>query len=216
MTTTSTVNRSSPAFVSTAPAGGENGSMDQDNAALLPDPSLSGFGGDSIASLAMLLSRVDEDDRTQARAVARKEDSAALRDADAEVDAMRQKADSDGEAATWTGVGDIAAGAGTAVSGFVPASSGGSVDWQKAVQGMSKSSEGFGQIESGIDKTEAEYQDAEAAKQSAAAQADVRAYDVARTDVEDANASIQKVEQFLEQALQAENASRLTAASYRA
>jgi septation ring formation regulator EzrA len=57
--------------------------------------------------------------------------------------------------------------------------------------------------------------DASAARFDAEAQSDLRRYNEAQGDVQTANQAMQKVEQFLDQIQQTENATRLTAATFR-
>ncbi len=187
---------------------------------LLPAPSDTNLGGASIEQLAMLLTRADEQDRNQARALQQTADAAATAEDSQQVQAMRQKADSDRDAAIWSGAGDIVAGAFTAASACVDApaqgAASGTIDWHAALEAGAKASPGVAAIVSGGCKASGEQDDASAAQSGASAQADLRRYDEARDDAQAASDSIQKVEQFLDQILETQNATRLAAASLRA
>jgi hypothetical protein len=197
---------------------------------LLPDPTDSALGGGSIEQLAVILTQADEQDRTQSRALEQTADNAATREENQQVDAMRQKADSDRDAAMWTGVGEIVGGALTAGSACVTASANaadgtarsdgvpprGNVDWHAALEAAAKASPGVGTIASGACSASGQEDDASASKSGAAAQADLRRCNEARDDAQAANDSIQKLEQFLDHVLETQNATRLAAAGLRA
>ncbi len=212
-----------PSAVNQATLAGSTSSVDTSDAPLLPEPS-GGLCGSSVESLAALIMQADQQDRAQSRTLETTEDNAALQDSNRQVAALRQKADDDRDSALANGVGEAAAGALTMGSAFFSSpsastagsSSGQSFNWNSALQGGSKAAEGAADIVAASKKGDAEQRDADAAQYSAASQADVRAYEAARSDAQDADASMQKVEQFLQQYQQAANASQLTAASYRA
>ncbi|HSY23011.1 MAG TPA: hypothetical protein VK841_12885 [Polyangiaceae bacterium] len=176
------------------------------------------LGGDSVASLAALIMQTDQQDRTQARTLESTEDNAALQDSNRQVAALREKADDDRDSALANGIGEAASGVLTMGSAcFAPPSpSNTGFNWNTGLQGAAKAAEGAGAIVSAVKKGDAEQADATAAQYAAASQADARAYDAARSDAQEADESMQKVEQFLQQYQQMENASKLTAASYRA
>jgi hypothetical protein len=206
-----------PSAASQATLASSTATTDAGNAPLLPEPS-AGLGGDSVASLAALIMQADQQDRTQARTLESTEDDAALQDSNRQVAALRQKADDDRDSALANGIGEAASGALTMGSAcFAPPSpTSTGFNWNTGLQGAAKAAEGVGAIVSAVKKGDAEQSDATAAQYAAASQADARAYDAARSDAQDANDSMQKVEQFLQQHQQTENASKLTAASYRA
>jgi hypothetical protein len=215
MTTVSATN--GPSAASQATVASSTSSADPSDAPLLPEPS-GNLGGGSVASLAALIMQADQQDRTQARTLERTEDNAALQDSNRQVAALRQKADDDRDSALANGIGEAASGALTMGSAcFAPPSpTSQGFSWNTGLQGAAKAAEGAGAIVSACKKGDAGQDDATAAQDSAASQADVRAYETARSDAEDADASMQKVEQFLQQFQETENASKLTAATYRA
>jgi hypothetical protein len=194
---------------------------------LLPEPAPCGLCDGSIAQLAMLLTEADEQDRTASRQIEDVADQAASQDENDRVVQMRAKASADENQAFASGLGDIAGGAcmvGGAV--FTPGSGsqGGlsespdtshGIDWSGALNGGGKALPGVGQIVAGQYKGAADRADADAARFDAQAQADIRRYNQAESDAQAANASMQRVEQFLDQIQQTENATRLSAASYR-
>ena len=215
MTMVSAANGPSAANQATTTSSAATTSADE--APLLPEPSGS-LGGDSVASLAALIMQADQQDRTQARTLERTEDNAAPQDSNRQVAALRQKADDDRDSALATGIGDFASGGLTMGSAcFAPPSpTSQGFNWNAGLQGAAKAAEGAGTIVSACKKDDAEQADATAAQYAAASQADARAYDSARSDAQEADDSMQKVEQFLQQYQQTENASKLTAVSYRA
>ena len=191
--------------------------VDSSDAPLLPEP-FGELGRGSVASLAALIMQADQQDRTQSRALERTEDNAAVQDSNRQVAALRQKADDDRDSALANGIGEAASGALTMGSACFapPSSTSQGFSWNSGLQGAAKAAEGAGAIVSACKKGDAEQADASAAQYAATSQADVRAYDTARSDAQDADASMQKVEQFLQQYQQTENASKLTAATYHA
>jgi hypothetical protein len=216
MTTLSAVNRSSP--IQETPDVAGTPPVAASAASLLPEPSVAGFGGDSVAALAALLTRADEQDRAHGRALEHTEDAAAMKDADQEVEAMRERADDDEKAAVTNGVAEAAGGALTIGSAFVasPADPKKDINWNTALQGGAKLSEGVGKILAAGYTASAEQDGATAAKFGAASEADVRAYNEAHDEAQAASDAMQKVEQFLDQFQQTNNATRLLAANFRA
>jgi hypothetical protein len=180
-----------------------------------------------IGQLGILLTRADEQDRTSALQMENAADQAAMRDANDRVAQLRAKADADRDSALATGLGEIAEGACSVGAGFVPASnssaSGGSpsaganhgMDWIATLGGGGKALRGVGDVIGGVSKGEADRDEAEAARFDAQAQADTRRYERAQSDEQATNEAMQKVEQFVDQTQQAQNAARLAAATFR-
>jgi hypothetical protein len=172
----------------------------------------------SVEALASLLTQVDEQDRSSTRVLEQKADHAATLEDNQRVEEMRQKADDDESQAWANGLCGIAGGALTAGSAFVSSPPAGSKgpNWVTALQGAGKAVPDIGTIVAGGFKAAVDRDDANAAQFEDQAQADLRRYGEAHDDLQSANESIQKVQQFLDQVLQTENASRLVAAGYRA
>jgi len=180
-----------------------------------------------IGQLAILLTRVDEQDRTSARQIEDAADQAAMRDANDRVEHLLAKADADRDSALATGIGDMAGGACMVGSAFVPATgSSGSgslessvsnrtIDWNAALNGGGKALPGVGEVIGGECRADAERDDGDAARLEAQAQADIRRYDRAQRDEQAADEAMQKVEQFVDQTQTSENAARLVAATFR-
>lgn len=201
------------------------------------------LSSDSIAQLAMLLTQADEQDRTSSRQIESIADHAATQEENERVAQLRVKADDDEHQALASGIAGIAGGALTVVGAFVPAggasgvsttaaptaaASGASeiaaptaaacaprVNWHEILSGAAEVSPNAGGIVAGGYKAGADRADAGAAAAEAHAQADIRRFDQAHGDAQAANESIQKVEQFLDQIQQTQNAARLTAATIR-
>lgn len=191
--------------------GDPRASGDSDPAAILPDPGVD-LGDGSISQLAVLLTRADEQDRAAARQIEDAADKAATQAANERVQQLREKADADRSQGIAQGLLGIAGGVCTALGGFAAKDSAGRLGLEGGGQAMPA----FGQVVGAQFKSEAEEADANAAQLDAQAQADIRRYDEAHDDEEAASQSLQKVEQFLDQAEQAENATRLAAATFRA
>jgi hypothetical protein len=182
-----------------------------------------------IGRLAILLTRMDEGDRASARRIEDAADQAAMDDANRRVTQLLAKADADRDSAFAKGIGDIAGGACVAGAAFFPPATGPNqapccesstagrpIDWNAILNGGGKALPGIGEMVAGQYEGEAGRDNAEAAKLEAEAQADMRRYDRAQTDEKAANDAMQKVEQFLDQAQQTENATRLAAATFQA
>jgi hypothetical protein len=164
-----------------------------------------------ISQLAVLLTRADEQDRISARQIEDAADRAATQDSENRVAQLQAKADADRSQALVTGSFTIADGMCTAAGGFFEKDS-------KARQGLNGSSagmQGLGQMLGGSYRGESDRDDADAARFEARAQSDVRLYERAQGDERAAADSMQKIEQFLDQFQQTENATRLAAATYR-
>jgi hypothetical protein len=194
--------------------------------ALLPEPALGGLGDGSMAALAMLLTKADQQDRTESRQLEDAADQAASRDDSDRVAQLQAKASADETQAMVSGIAGIAGGAcmlagaafpsGSALNQNVGCEGTVSYDWNGALNGVGKALPDSSQVLSGPYRGAGDRAEAEAAKFEAQAQADLRRYGQAHEDAQAANESIQKVEQFLNNVQQTENATRLTAATYRA
>jgi hypothetical protein len=173
----------------------------------------------AIARLAILLTQADEQDRTNARRVEQSADHAAMQEENDRVQQLRDKADADSKEAWVSGAFTMAGGLCTIGSAFFPGGNergaGRPFDTRASLEGAAKVMPGLGTIFSGGFKTDADRAEADAAGHQARADANVRLYNEAHDDVQAANESIQKVTQFLDQAQQTRNATRLNAASYR-
>jgi hypothetical protein len=191
---------------------------------LLPVPAGGGLGDGSLSTLAALLTRADQVDRAASRRIETAADEAAMRDAQAHAQALINKADADRDEGLASGIGDGISGVCSIATAFVGESttsnkagaSGGGFGWTAALRGAGSGAEAGGKVASGLFHANADLDDADATTDDARAQGDVRRYNQAHDDTLAANASIQRVEQFLDQVQQAENATRLAAASYRA
>jgi hypothetical protein len=187
-------------------------------ASLVPPPA-GGLGDDAMTAIAILLTQADDNDRDTSRKIEDAADNAAVIDANARVNQMLDKANQDRDGALCSGLLGIAGGAFTIASGFVPdgkcLATGAQVstNWTALADGASKITPSLGSIVAGAYKATADRDDADAAKVEASEQLDIRRYNEAHEDVQAAEASIQKVEQFLQGVLESENAARLTAAS---
>jgi hypothetical protein len=187
---------------------------------LLPEPGECGLDDGCIAQLAILLTKADAQDRSNARRVEQSADRAAMQEENKRVQQLRDKADADGKAAWVSGALTMAGGLCTIGSacfqGGNESGAGKPFDKRVALEGASKVMPGLATLFSGGLKADADRADADAAGHQARADADVRLYNAAHDDVQAANESLQKVTQFLDQAQQTRNAMRLTAATYRA
>lgn len=187
-------------------------------ASLLPEPTCSGLSCGSVASLAALITAVDEQDRSGARELQQTTDHLAMQEQEQRVQAMRQKADDDMSQAWASGLAGMASGALTIGSAFVnaPAQGSSSPCWGTALQGAAKAAPDIGALFAAGYKVAADRDDANAAHFEVEADADLRTYAEAGDDAQSANDSIQKVRDFLDQLQQTESATRLAAAGYRA
>jgi hypothetical protein len=165
-----------------------------------------------IGQLAILVARADEQDRASARQVEDAADQAAMEDANQRVSELRAKADADENAGLAEGIGDIGGGVCTIGAGLSAPSGARHLAFAAGTTALP----GAGKVVQAVFKGESGRDEADAARFEAQAQADLRKYDRARSDEQAANDSIQKVEQFLNQAQQTENATRLAAATFRA
>jgi len=180
---------------------------------LLPEPS-GAMSEDAFANLAALLTRADQADAKDASSLQQVADQAATQEDDERVAKMREKADKDEAQGVWAGIGDIAGGLAALGGAFVTRDPAGQIDWRNGLaNGVKPVLSGSGAVIAGVYKGEADRSDADAAQAEARSQADVRRSQQMQQRATDANNSIQKVEQFLEQIQQTKNATRLAAAT---
>lgn len=181
-----------------------------------------------IGQLAILLTRADEQDRTSARQTEDAAEQAAVTDENDRVEQLRAKADNDGNAALASGIADIAGGAClVGAAAFAPAAASSKavssdstvaahgLDWNATFNGVGRALPGVGEVIGSELRGAAERDDADAARLEAQAQADIRRFNRAQSDEQAIHESMQKVEQFVDQTQQAENAARLAAATFR-
>ena len=198
---------------------------DGGSTALLPEPGASGLCDGSLAQLSMLLTQADEQDRAASRQIETTADQAATREENERVAQLQTKARDDESQAVASGVAGIAGGAITVVGAFVggpsasnaagASSAGQSTDWHQVLSGVGAAAPKVGDLVAGQFKGDADNADASAARFDAEAQSDLRRYNEAHDDAQAANQSMQKVQQFLDQVQQTENATRLAAATLR-
>jgi hypothetical protein len=169
---------------------------------------LCGVGDGAVMQLAKLLTQADQQDRSAARQVEDAADQAAMQNANERVAELHRKADADRDGALAAGIGGIAAGLCTAAPAACEAS--------RWLAGAANVAEKSGELVGGLYKGESGHADAVAAKFQALSEADIRRFNQAHEDMQGANASIQKVEQWVEQTQQTQNATLLAAATYRA
>jgi hypothetical protein len=195
-----------------------DGHSDAVGEGLLPEPTVEGFSDDSFAALAMLLTKADQQDRTSARQIEDSADQAAMKHANDRVQHMREKADADQSAAFVDGALGILGGACTMGSAAFAQPCPGESGFNDctALKGAGEASPKAGELFSAMYKGDAGRDDANAAASEAQSQANIRRFNQAHEDVQAANQSIQKVQQFLEQLLSTRNATLLTAAAYKA
>jgi ribosomal protein L12E/L44/L45/RPP1/RPP2 len=190
--------------------------------ALLPAPLDAGLGGDSMATLAMLITQADEQDSASARKLQDVADSAAITQDDQRVAQMMDKANQDQLQGLATGIGDIVGGVATGVGGCLSDGTGeaakaadGStrVNDRAIADGIGKAMPGLGTIVASGYKAAGDRDDARAAQYEAGAQIALHQYDEAHGAEQAADASVQKVAQFLQTLQQSQNESRSAAAS---
>jgi hypothetical protein len=193
------------------------GGADAGSAALLPAPAACGLCDGSIAELSMLLTKADEQDRTASRQLETIADQAATREANDRVAQMQAKASADESQGLAAGVAGIAGGALSVMGAFVsmPSAPDGAGAWRQILSGVAGAAPKVGDLVASQYKGIADRADVDASRSDAQSQADIRRYNQAHEDAQAADQSMQKVEQFLDQVQQTENASRLTAATYR-
>ncbi len=189
---------------------------------LLPQPFSAGLGGDAMAALAMLLTRADQQDSASARKLQDAADSAAVSQDSQRVAQMMDKADQDEAQGLATGIADIAGGVATAVGGALSDGTGAGakaadgasdVNERAIADGIGKAMPGLGSIVAGAYRAAGDRDDARAAQFEAGAQIALHRYDEAHGAEQAADASVEKVAQFLQTLQQSQNESRSAAAS---
>jgi hypothetical protein len=183
--------------------------------ALLPEPSPLALGSDAFTALAALITQADQQDSAAARKQQDEADTAAIVQDNARVAQMMDKASQDESQGLATGLGDIAGGVATAVGGCLPDGTGSATktSYRAIADGIGKAMPGVGTIVASSYKSQADRDDAQAASDEAAAQVALRRYDAAHSAEQSADASVQKVAQFLETLIQTADGSRSAAAS---
>jgi len=189
---------------------------------LLPEPA-GWLGSGSMTALAALLTRADEQDRTDARSIEDASEKAAAGLEAQRVQEMNSKAASDLDGAIAGGIGEIVGGSLTAASGVVPSSgaadasaSTDATDWRAVLRGAGQAAPGAGSIVAGSYKADADADDAGAAMADAEAQAEIRREGRAHEDFQAADDSIRKVCELLQGVQQAQNQASATASAIRA
>ena len=176
---------------------------------LLPEPAP--IGSNSVVALAILMTKIDAQDKDQSTKVEDAANVAAAQESAQRVQSMRDKATQDADGALASGIGQMAGGAlEIAGAGFTDTKG---LDAHDLLTGMGKAAPGAGSIVAGGFKAAGDNDDASAAQAEAASQAEIRRYTSAQTDAQAAADSISKVEQYLQGTLQTEAAARLAAIS---
>jgi hypothetical protein len=168
-----------------------------------------------IAQLGVLFTQADERDRVTARQIEDAADQAAAQDAENRVAQLQAKADADRSQSLVTGSFTIAGGLCTAGGAFFARDCPRDIAVRQGLNGSAESMRGLGEMLGGLYRGDADRADADAARFEAQTQADGRRFDRAQGDERAANESIQKVEQFVDQIQQTENATRLATTTYR-
>jgi hypothetical protein len=211
--------------LSLGPTAQDGPGADGSATALLPNPVPCGLSDGSLTELSMLLTQADEQDRAASRKLETTADQAATEEENQRVAQLQAKAQDDMNQALASGIGGIAGGVCTIVAGFTvapagssatgPAGAAQSTDPRAIWTGMGSIVAKGGDLVAGLAKNSADKDDASAASFDAQSQSDLRRYNEAHDDVQASNQSMQKVEQFLDQVQQTENATRLSAATFR-
>jgi hypothetical protein len=185
---------------------------------VLPEPIV--LGGNAVTELAMLMTQVDQQDQKDASAAQDAADKA-IEQSDAQhVQDLRDKAGHDEGEAWASGLGEIAGGA-LSLGGALSESTDPELDpGQRAADhvfaarwdALGKVAPGLGTLGAGQLKAAGDTDDANAAADKSASDAAQRRYDQAKSDAQSAADSIQKVQQYLQAALQTQEATNLKAA----
>lgn len=209
MTTIATQPVGGPSSPSDAPsAPSANGASDP-GSGLLPPPIGAGLGGGSMAVLAELLTRADEQDRTASRQMETAADQAAMQEAEQHAQDLRDKANADLCEGLATGVAEFAEGALTVGGAFAESA-------QTSLTALGKGAEAAGAIGAGLAKGDGDRDEAHGVMHDAQSQQAIRLYNRAHDDAQGANQSIESVQRFLDQVQQTQNATHLAAATFRA
>ncbi|HEY1694021.1 MAG TPA: hypothetical protein VGG39_17760 [Polyangiaceae bacterium] len=184
---------------------------------LLPEPA--GIGSGAIG-IAMLMTRIDQQDRNDESQTEDAANVAAERDDAQRVQDMEKKASDDVAGAWASGIAGIAAGVLTIGSGVASDHLGAGgvangINWRTVLAGASTGVNAAGGIVSGGYKAAADGDDASAAAAQASADADVRQYEHANTQVQNDTQEQAQVQQTLAAVLQSEAATRSAATGYR-
>jgi hypothetical protein len=189
---------------------------------LLPEPFSAGLGGDSMAALAMLITQADQQDSASARKLQDISDSAAVTQGEQRVAQMMDKANQDQMQGLASGIGDILGGVATGIGGCVSDGTGEGakaadgatgVNDRAIADGIGKAMPGLGSIVSSGFKAAGDRDDARAAQFEAGAQIALHQYDEAHGAEQAADASVQKVAQFLQNLQQTQGETASAAAS---
>ncbi len=216
------VQRASAASVAATDTTDAGATAPPDTSSLLPEPSCCGLGEDAMTAIAALLVKADDKDRDTSRKIEDEADNAALADANLHADRLRDKANQDFDQALISGGLQFAGGVATAVSGVLsdgtrPGANDTAItvgsNWRKVFEGAGQALPGLGTIAGAPFKVATEHDDADGVMFDAQAQVQIRRFNGAHDDVQAANESVQKVEQFLQSVVQSENETRNTAAS---
>jgi hypothetical protein len=183
-----------------------------DAASLLPEPTC--VSGNVIIGLAMLMTKVDQEDKNLATKLEDLEDVQAAKDNDARVSEMMHKADDERDAALVSGLCQIAGGA-LSIGGACASDTPAKLDWHDVLVGSATAAPGVGQWISAGYKAGADRDDAQAARFQGLVDGDVRAYGRAENESQSAAQAIQQVQQYLQAILQAEAATNGAATGYR-
>jgi hypothetical protein len=195
---------------------------DTSQATLLPEPMPVALGGDSMTALAALITQADQQDSAAARKLQDQADSAAVTQENQRVAQLMDKANQDEAQGLATGIGDIAGGVATGVGGCLSDGTGADAkaadgatgtSFRAIADGVGKAMPGIGTIVASGFRAESDRDDARADGFEAGAQMALRRYDEAHGAEQAADASVQKVAQFLQSLQQTENDSRSAAAS---
>lgn len=186
---------------------GSSASAPREAGSLLPDPAH--MASNSVVALAILMTRADQQEKSDQTKVENASNVAAAQEDASRVQALRDKASQDDSAGWASGLSDIAAGA-LAISGAAFTDTKG-LDTHDILTGISKAAPGAGSIVAAGYKAGADQDDATAAQAEAASQAEIRRYAAAQTAQQAAADSISKVAQYLDTTLQTEAATRLAA-----
>jgi hypothetical protein len=211
MSTIGNVNQSTPVQgVGVESVTSTGSTLGTEATSLLPEPAP--IGSNSVVALAILMTKIDQQDKDQSTKVEDVANVAAAQEDAQRVQSMRDKATQDADGAWASGLGQVAGGAlEIAGAGFTDTKS--VIDAHDVLTGIGKAAPGAGTIVAGGFKAGADNDDANAAQAEAAAQAEIRRYTSAQTDAQAAADSISKVEQYLQSTLQTEAAARLAAIS---
>ena len=221
MSTIYAVGRTAPmtAVLGADASNAASSSAGEGSSSLLPEPS-AGIGGDAVTAIAMLMVKMNEQQRADATKTEDAADRAAELDNAARVQQLEQKANDDLTGALVGGVAGLVAGGLTVASGVLPENLmpngvANGTNWRPVAAGSSTAASALGTGTAGVYKFAADNDDAGAAKAQASADADVRQYNHANGEAESAAQSIAQVQQYLQAILQTQAATSSAATGYR-